>query len=271
MSFTDPPEQILDYPTWRVDLPRAGRRELRPLEGRRHGKGLVVRFEGIDERNAAIALGRLDVWVERRELPALKKGEYYRADLVGFEVVNLQGQRARSCGSFSGHAGERRDGGGRRARALAAAGAGSGFPGRPRTRSHHGGLGSGLLDADRSRHAVPGIDRGGPGRRDRRTGAGRGTARGRHGEPAEPRAAAAPQRGRPAVRRRARHGAPAGADRSGDTRRGGEAAAGRADDRAVGAGSRGSRRARRGDWRRCRRSDWWPGATRASTSACRTP
>lgn len=92
MSFTDPVEQILDYPTWRADLPRAGRRELRPLEGRRHGKGLVVRFEGIDDRDAAIALGRLDVWVERRELPALKKDEYYRADLVGFEVVNLQGQ-----------------------------------------------------------------------------------------------------------------------------------------------------------------------------------
>ena len=92
MSFTDPLEQILDYPSWRVDLPRAVRRELRPLESRRHGKGLVVRFEGIDDRDAAIALGRLDVWVERRELPALKKGEFYRADLAGFEVVNLQGQ-----------------------------------------------------------------------------------------------------------------------------------------------------------------------------------
>ncbi len=92
MSFTDPPEQILEYPTWRADLPRAGRRELRPLEGRRHGKGLVVRCEGIDERDAAIALGRPELWVERRELPALKKDEYYRADLVGFEVVNLLGQ-----------------------------------------------------------------------------------------------------------------------------------------------------------------------------------
>ena len=92
ISLTDPLEQILDYPSWRVDLPRAGRRELRPLESRRHGKGLVVRFEGIDDRDAAIALGRLELWVERRELPALKKDEYYRADLVGFEVVNLQGQ-----------------------------------------------------------------------------------------------------------------------------------------------------------------------------------
>lgn len=92
MPFTDPAEQILDYPVWRADLPGAGRRELRALEGRRHGKGLVVRVEGIDDRDAAVALGRPELWVERRELPALGEGEYYRADLVGFEVVNLQGQ-----------------------------------------------------------------------------------------------------------------------------------------------------------------------------------
>lgn len=87
ISFTDPPEQILDYPTWQSDG-----KVMRHLEGRRHGKGLVVRLEGIDDRDAARALGRRELWVERRELPALKKGEYYRADLVGFEVVNLQGQ-----------------------------------------------------------------------------------------------------------------------------------------------------------------------------------
>jgi 16S rRNA processing protein RimM len=93
MSFTDPAEQILDFPTWRADMPGTGKRELRLLEGRRHGKGLVVRVEGIDDRDAAIALGRRELWVERRALPALKRGEYYRSDLAGFEVVNLQGQR----------------------------------------------------------------------------------------------------------------------------------------------------------------------------------
>jgi 16S rRNA processing protein RimM len=100
ISFTEPVEQVLDYPAWKVDLPRSSRRELRPLEGRRHGKGLVVRVEGIDDRDAAIALGRLEFWIERRELPALKKDEYYRADLVGFEVVNLQGERLGSVDHF---------------------------------------------------------------------------------------------------------------------------------------------------------------------------
>ncbi len=92
-SFTDPPEQILDFPLWRADLPGAGRRELRHAEARRHGKGLVVRLEGIDDRNAALALAKPELWIERRRLPTLKEGEYYRADLIGFEVVNLQGER----------------------------------------------------------------------------------------------------------------------------------------------------------------------------------
>ncbi len=92
-SFTDPPEQILDYPTWRADGPGDAVRELRHAEGRRHGRGLVVRLEGIDDRDAAIALRKPELWVEREELPALKKGEHYQADLIGFEVVNLQGER----------------------------------------------------------------------------------------------------------------------------------------------------------------------------------
>jgi 16S rRNA processing protein RimM len=52
-----------------------------------------VRIEGVDDRNAAIALGRPELWVTRGALPPLKKGEFYQADLVGFEVVNLGGVR----------------------------------------------------------------------------------------------------------------------------------------------------------------------------------
>lgn len=91
-SFTEPREQILEYARWRAERPDGASRELRPAEGKAHGKGLVVRLEGIDDRDAAIALGRPELWVERDELPALRPGEHYQADLVGFEVVNLQGE-----------------------------------------------------------------------------------------------------------------------------------------------------------------------------------
>lgn len=92
-SFTDPPEQILDFPSWRADAPGGAARELHVIEGRPHGKAFVVRLEEIGDRDAAIALGKPELWVDRQELPALKKGEYYRGDLVGLEVVNLAGER----------------------------------------------------------------------------------------------------------------------------------------------------------------------------------
>jgi 16S rRNA processing protein RimM len=91
VSYTEPPEQILAFPVWRTDLPAGGHRDLAHLEGRRHGKGLVARLTGIDNRDQALALARQELWIERRELPALKNGEYYQADLVGLEVVNLEG------------------------------------------------------------------------------------------------------------------------------------------------------------------------------------
>ena len=91
-SYTDPPAQILDYALWRADLPAGGSRELRHSEGRPHGKGFAVRIEGIVDRTGAEALGRPELWIGRQELPALGAGEYYRADLIGFEVVNLAGQ-----------------------------------------------------------------------------------------------------------------------------------------------------------------------------------
>jgi 16S rRNA processing protein RimM len=90
-SFTEPREQILEYPLWRAVQANGASRELRPAEGKAHGKGLVVRLEGIGDRDAAIALGKPELWVEREELPLLRPGEHYQADLVGFEVVNLQG------------------------------------------------------------------------------------------------------------------------------------------------------------------------------------
>jgi 16S rRNA processing protein RimM len=74
-----------------ADLPDGSCRELRPAEGKAHGKGLVVRLEGLEDRDAAIRLGKPELWIDRSELPAPKAGEYYRADLIGLEVVNLAG------------------------------------------------------------------------------------------------------------------------------------------------------------------------------------
>lgn len=64
---------------------------VRELSGfRRHGNGYIAKLRGADTRSAAEALEGLYVAAPREALPAPEQDEYYWADLVGLEVVNLQ-------------------------------------------------------------------------------------------------------------------------------------------------------------------------------------
>jgi 16S rRNA processing protein RimM len=89
-SFTDPPMALLKYQPWR--LVHAGNEsELSGASGRDTAKGVVARFPGVEDRDAAEALRGAEVWVERSRLPAPKPGEYYWIDLEGLAVVNREG------------------------------------------------------------------------------------------------------------------------------------------------------------------------------------
>lgn len=91
-SYTDPRENIINYRRWHLDKQGVSG-EWRLAEGRRHGKGVVARLEGCEDRDAATALVDSDIFVERAQLPPLDEGEYYWADLQGMQVVNRQGER----------------------------------------------------------------------------------------------------------------------------------------------------------------------------------
>lgn len=84
-SWTDPPERILEYQPWQLQI--AGHwSEWRVEESRRHGKNLIARLPGIADRNQAAALAGVEIAVSRDLLPATRPGEYYWTDLVGLEV-----------------------------------------------------------------------------------------------------------------------------------------------------------------------------------------
>ena len=59
------------------------------------GKGILVRLEGVEDRDAAEALCGSTVSVRRADLPPLEPGEYYLCDLVGLEVTGPSGQLGR--------------------------------------------------------------------------------------------------------------------------------------------------------------------------------
>ena len=54
-------------------------------------KGVLLRLEGIDDRDAAEARNGNVVRVAREALPELKDGEYYLCDLVGIRVESPEG------------------------------------------------------------------------------------------------------------------------------------------------------------------------------------
>jgi 16S rRNA processing protein RimM len=99
-SYTDPPEGLLGYPQW-VLRGASGERITRSLvEGHPQGERLVARLDGVEDRDAASALTGAVIEVQRAEMPAPGKRQYYRADLVGLAVRNLEGVQLGKVAQF---------------------------------------------------------------------------------------------------------------------------------------------------------------------------
>jgi 16S rRNA processing protein RimM len=91
-SFTDPPENLLDYRPWLLESD--GRwQPVRVDSVQRHSKGFIARLDGCDDRDEAERFTGRDLAVPRSELPAAEPGEFYWFDLIGLEVVTPEGER----------------------------------------------------------------------------------------------------------------------------------------------------------------------------------
>ena len=90
-SWTAPPEALFDYPSWFLRSASGERREVEVAESRQSPKGLEARLEGLTTREEAEVLVGHVIEVPRSALPTTAPGEYYRVDLTGFRVVNLEG------------------------------------------------------------------------------------------------------------------------------------------------------------------------------------
>lgn len=89
-SYTRPATAIFDYRPWLVG--ETGESQ-EVDEWQQAGPRLVARLSGIDTREAAGALGRQSIHVPRSALPPPAEDEFYWHDLIGLEVVNLDGHR----------------------------------------------------------------------------------------------------------------------------------------------------------------------------------
>jgi 16S rRNA processing protein RimM len=89
-SFSRPRENVFNYVPWLLD-DGTGEQAWMPADTGVAGRGLVVRLEGIDNREQASRLLNRDVRILRSQLPELPAGEYYQSDLIGLRVVNADG------------------------------------------------------------------------------------------------------------------------------------------------------------------------------------
>jgi 16S rRNA processing protein RimM len=89
-SHTDPPERLLEHRHLRIGRGEVWK-DYRIEASGRSGGALTAKLAGVEDRDQAQALRGAEVRVLRSELPQRDDRDFYRADLIGCEVVNLDG------------------------------------------------------------------------------------------------------------------------------------------------------------------------------------
>lgn len=90
-SYTEPREALLEYRPWLIG--QDGRwRNAELAQGQRHGKGIIARLAGFEDRDAAAELLESDIGVPADALPATDDGTWYWRDLEGLSVRHKDGR-----------------------------------------------------------------------------------------------------------------------------------------------------------------------------------
>lgn len=88
--FSVDADALLKVKTWWIDKPAL--RSVSVRTAKMHGGDVVATLVGMRDRNEAEALKGAAVHVSRSAFPPLEEDEYYWADLIGLDAVNLQGE-----------------------------------------------------------------------------------------------------------------------------------------------------------------------------------
>lgn len=88
-SFTDEPTDVAAYGPL-FDREGKTRYDLR-VTGTHKGV-VLARIDGINDRNAAEALKRTELFVDRAQLPPPEEDEYYDSDLIGLKAETITGE-----------------------------------------------------------------------------------------------------------------------------------------------------------------------------------
>lgn len=89
-SFTQNADSIFDYAPWTLVIGQSTRQSIKVDQWRYHGKSLVAKLEGVDDRNGAELVKNAEISILTAQLPELEH-DYYWKDLIGMQVVTDKG------------------------------------------------------------------------------------------------------------------------------------------------------------------------------------
>ena len=89
-SSTEYAESIFDYQPWILKI--KGQWQPTELESwKHHNHELIAKLKNVNDRETAQSLANVEIGVDLSVFPQLEEGDYYWHDLIGCNVVNLEG------------------------------------------------------------------------------------------------------------------------------------------------------------------------------------
>jgi 16S rRNA processing protein RimM len=91
LSYAEPPQSLLQYRSWCLRRVDGADDWYEVLQPQWDGRLMRVQLKGVCDRDSAELLRDREILIERDQMPAVQTGEYYREDLEGFTVRNVEG------------------------------------------------------------------------------------------------------------------------------------------------------------------------------------
>lgn len=89
-SFTEDQGTLFDYQPWFIK--QAGKWQEVIVESvKQHNQEIIVKLNGIEDRDIATTLTNLEIYVDGDNLPKLAEGDFYWKDLIGCKVITTAG------------------------------------------------------------------------------------------------------------------------------------------------------------------------------------
>jgi 16S rRNA processing protein RimM len=91
ISFTEPRDNILQYPDWFIQKQGSAWQKIDRLDERVNPQHILAQIDGYATREAISQLTNIDIAVQKTTLPELNTGEYYWHELIGMRVIHNTG------------------------------------------------------------------------------------------------------------------------------------------------------------------------------------